>query len=247
MVRLLALLLVACSASAVEATTEPRADAPALGSEAYTDAVRADVHGATEGIHQLAAHTRTWDAATRAAVRDAARELATQCPYNRATMQLPQVLDGVLARTAGAIPAIHREHAGVLAAGVSAHVALLTAIGAADLPTPLHSDYLSKLPPAALVSGASLRADPDPIGRTRALLDVLPGLVEGYDPITVDRIDAATATMAAATRDQWPMKLHMLTWRDGIQDLALVAETEAARAELKAADDLLDTLLQQRC
>lgn len=175
-----------------------------------------------------------------ARARDAGVTLITNCPFNRGAAQVPLVMQRVLARHAD--PALAS-----LKAGVDAHVAVLDQLGLSALPAPGYGDYLY-MSSAGVVSGAELAASPDPVGLSLILMQDLPGLVQGYDDHTLDKIHQSGAVLGAATGDRWPLKHELEGFsREMAELMAEGSLSAAAFADLEALSGLLDEYVGHRC
>ncbi|MCB9779194.1 MAG: hypothetical protein H6742_11575 [Alphaproteobacteria bacterium] len=223
-------------AATADAWPSPPPDALAAWSHALAHEGAEPATGSLQRIHGDFAQL-TPDQQRQA--RDAAASIISDCPYNRSMVQVPLVLQQVLAR--------HDDPAlSAVKAGVDAHVAVLRDLGVDALPLPAAGRNLDR-PLVGLTTAAALRDSADPIGETRVLVDQIEGLVAAYDADTVARITTAADTLAKATGGQWALEGQLVGLQKELQRVLLVVEDPALRVELIALDGLLAELVRQAC
>ena len=183
---------------------------------------------------------------SRARVEAASHTLVRNCPFNRASVQIPIAMRAVLARhDASTLPTEAQPGWKALQEGLDAHVATLGAIGAAALPLPAEGDYLHHVD--GLVDGRALVRLDDPLTPTYRLVDGVSSLVQGYDEATLDRIGAAQEVMRAPTSDTWTLKWHSIGWREGLLALDPALAGHPAQADVQRMIDTLSRLFEQSC
>ncbi len=177
----------------------------------------------------------------------AASRLVRNCPYNRASAGLPELLGlvltphfGLLAdpRLASSSPSLARG-LGDLRAALDQHGRLIEALGLAPMPTPEPGDYL----PAQSVWGSAVLPftrgqSPALIERAIAELDTVRDLVDAYPAETKELIDEANSVLKQATEDRWSMKGELLAYRTTLMEIDALAGAFAHRVPEELRDPL---------
>ncbi len=194
----------------------------------------ADVRGTLASIEGVRAQVMAMSAEQRAEAKEAAHALMVSCPYNRASFQLPFAMEHIASRyEADDQHGLIRDDWRRLRQGLAAHVEVLDALGGGELPAPQSGDYLVTLAPELVVDRAHLDRAEDPIGETMELMLRIQDLVDGYDPATKARIDGTSATLSAATGDQWTLKLQLIGWKTALERMEPFIEDEAMAADVR--------------
>ena len=188
------------------------------------------------------------DRQRRSDVQEAAAVLMVNCPYNRASFQLPIAMQSVVARyNADQQHNVISEDWRRLQQGLTMHVQVLDALGGGQLLTPLNGDHLMQMNPALVLDRGQLATSPDPVGDTLALLEQVGELVEGYDMETMAKIEAASGPLAEATGDQWTLKLQIIGWRAALQRMEPFAQDAKMKADIRQMIEAMDAYVRERC
>ncbi len=251
--RLLLFALAACQPADAEVTppVDPAVDAEvseapadvdglpaALAADALLEA-REGVEAAAHNLEILHGDVAAMKPEAKAEMRAAVVELIVNCPYNRASLQLPLLLEGELA------PHDDPELADLKAA-LARHVDLLEALELDSLELPKAGDNLFE-GVAAVHTRASLAAHPDPVGETRVLVDQIKPMVQAYSDETLSRLDAARAVTRPASREQWPLGNQLVGYSVELERVILVTEDEAVRTDARIWLDLLHGYMATSC
>lgn len=201
----------------------------------------------------------------RQELSDAASEITRNCPYNRASVSLPLTVSAVLGRHQALLndPAFRAvapeasRHLEGMVTNVATWASIYETLGVADLPAPRAGDYLET---QALVLAVDLQAPDDALAALSLALDAVPSLVDGYDPRTLAKIEAAQATLDGAFEGGWPLKIELIAFRNSIEQVMKESRMRATTApeELQAAfawldrdmlalKELIDTFVSLRC
>ena len=231
-------LLAGCQPTAATAEAWPSPPPDALSAAPHSLA-REGVEPATASLRRIHDGFTQLTPDQQRQARQAAASIISDCPYNRSMVQVPLVLQQVLAR--------HDEPAlTAVKAAVDAHVVVLRDLGVDALPPPVAGGNLDR-PLRGLTTAAALRDSADPIGETRVLVDQIEGLVAAYDADTLARISTAADTLGKATEGQWALEGPLVGMQRELQRVLLVTEDPALRVELIALDGLLAELVRQSC
>ncbi|MBX2796469.1 MAG: hypothetical protein KTR31_02335 [Myxococcales bacterium] len=177
---------------------------------------------------------------------EAAATLARNCPYNRAAMQVPLVLQHELTRTdIDGLPWPAQWRWAEMASHVEQQIARLESLGALQLPLPEAGDYLASQPD--LLTRAELSTHPDPMAATQALLDRVGALVKGYDEATRATITQATDTLYVATGNPWPPKHDTSVVEALLADLVPLLEDHPAQDRVERMLKMVQGLTTQGC
>lgn len=194
---------------------------------------------ATVSLRAIDDGVRALPADNLAQAREAAAVIVSECPYNRSLVQLPVVMQLVLARHDD--PGLAK-----LKQAVDLQVSVLDQLGVAALPLPRAGAYLDRDMPG-LATAAHLASRVDPIGETRLLTDQIEGLVEAYDPGTTARIDAASEVLSLATQGQWALKGQLAGQREALRQLSAETTDPALKADLDGLEQLISDVMALYC
>lgn len=193
---LLLTVLGGCTAMAAKVTSspaEPISDASPPQESDSQEFDRVTIDQALERLERLSP-------SQRARLTKSMRVLAVNCPYTRASLQLPIALSEVVSRIdAAQIDPPMQDAWRELERGLKVHVAVLDVMGV-DLGLPSPGDHLYTMAdPRGGVDRATLTASSDPIGDTVRLIDQNDALVAAFDDGTRDliaqQVDAAYPLM----------------------------------------------------
>lgn len=238
--RLTLVLFAACSACSFADAVVPAPTVPT--STEATDAHRADAEPVLERLRQA----RPRD---RAALKVAIGNLSVSCPYTRASLQLPLVLEQVVSSLAAEDLAPHaRAPWTELQRGLKAHVALLDAMGV-DLRLPAAGDHLLWATEGrAIVDRTTLAASPDPIGDTMQLIARNDAIVEAMDDATRASIERDSGTVYAVIQPMTTTMYHLTArWHEALRTLAPSVQDPTDRARLERLIRVLDEHEKQGC
>lgn len=195
------------------------------GAARADEAVRpvADLGSAVAEMEALAARIDAAPAAARQRDAAATGELATNCPFNRATFMLVLTLDRQLPEldTRPLTPA-ERAQFDLVVRGVTAQARVAEGIGGAELPAPFPGDFLDGdfiTGRRWFVDGAAFAVSADPIAETEAVLAQVPELVGAMPSATHARIGAAWRTLGADV-DQQLWFGALTEWEESYRALA---------------------------
>lgn len=241
---LFSLLLVACHvADAVEAMPTPFVE-PSLGE----DLSRVDVRGTTTATEAVLKQVRSLTPAQRSKAAESLRVLTLNCPYTRATVQVPLAVHRVvMGIDPEGIDAFVRRDWAMLQRGLTAHVAIFDALEA-DLPLPETADYLFvEADTPVIVTREALLASPDPLAATWPLVEGNERLVEGYDQGTRDHIEHHIQRMREDTLHPWALASHTQGWMDALRRIEPFVSDANTKAAVRDLIDLLDAHSRQGC
>lgn len=183
----------------------------------------------------------------RLEARLAANLLLGNCPWNRASVQLPVALALVAGRHDAARLDGEVGDAWLrLQLGLAEHVALLDPFGVTALRAPLPGEYLANHPDVVLTR-IQLHAAADPLAATRPLLDQIPALVDSYDLATREFIEMDSLQLRHHTAEQWPYAGLLDGWREALVALEPKIRDEALLRDVRAMIDALDAYGQTGC
>lgn len=226
---ILYLALAACSSADAANKVNPNA----IAMDPHEHAI-SDVRGTLTSIEHIRDQVMAMDAKRRSEVQRASAVLMVNCPYNRASFQLPIALNRLASRyEADAQHDLIRDDWRRLRQSLSAHVEALDVLGGGDLATPAKGDYLVKLAPEHVVDRAHLDRTLEPVGATMGLMLEISELVDAYDEETKAKIDAASATLASATGDQWTLQLQLIGYKAALERMQPFIEDEAMKADVR--------------
>ncbi|MFK7931603.1 MAG: hypothetical protein AB8H79_25710 [Myxococcota bacterium] len=240
--------LIGCSASIPAGLTVP-AGAESTVHDVSLDVERmsTDVAFGTQTLDRLASHVESLPAADRAVLAGASRELAINCPYNRASFMVPLAVERELSLIDLSAVSLENRLAIVeFKEGVAAHARLLRAIGADALPLPHSPDYLAQVP-YELLDGPAFAHAPDAIERSERLVRLIPEMVAEIPPNTMDRLDAARALMEVQLGNQVIRSSVLRLWAETSAKLVPGVQHEASKAHLQRVAHLLDALRGNSC
>lgn len=201
---------------------------------------------AAEDVTAYAARVAALEPLVRPAVEEAVGSLQVDCPYNRASFQLPVAL----ALAAGSVEGRGLEPEAratwrAVRSGLVAHAAAVDALAGPDWRMPAPGENLHGLD--AIVSRAELEAAEDPIATTTALLVQITATVDDYDDATTARIEAASDTLRPFEASPWRLKLALLGWKAGLEAVAPQLTDATERARLEAMIAAIDLFASTRC
>lgn len=184
--------------------------------------------------------------AEREHIAAATRVMATHCPYNRATMQLPQALLIEMSRSdASTLPPVARMQWAQLRSGLELHVSVLASLGATGLPLPAPGDYLHGEP--AMIDSATLWQSADPLSATEQLALETRRLVAGFDAETQRKLDTARAVVRPHTGDADLLKWPILGWEKGLERLDAALGHHEAALSVRRMIEVTKTYTRQGC
>jgi len=254
MTTLLILWLSGCTLA--DASQRPTADTHRPGAVleqvidglSFDELLLADARGAALGMELVRDDLARLDPATRTEVAASMHLLVRNCPYTRASVQLPRALHRVLQETPlGAVDGGYAQSDWVqLRRGLKAHVEALDLLGA-HLPLPETGDYLYRTDADWLVDDAGLAASPDPIADVLRLIEQVDPLVSGYDGVTRDVIAHHQERVSDRTGQHWVLSRHVWSWRDALTRLEPFVEEPATKAKVRQMLDALNTLGMDGC
>jgi hypothetical protein len=249
MTLLFSLLLTGCvSADAGVRRADASVAAPVDHGLTLDELMFADVRGAARATEIVRDDLRALSPEARAEVAASMEVLVRNCPFTRASVQLPRALHRVVMETPlGEIDGGYAQSDWLsLRRGLTAHVEALDAMGA-HLPLPETGDYLYEAGDGWLLDDAALARADDPVAATLPLLHRVRPLVEGYDRATADRIDLHRRRIEGHTMHGWVLSEHVWAWRDALVRMApFVAEPEA-KARVQAMLEALEALGREGC
>lgn len=183
-----------------------------LDREALT---RADVRGTARSIELTLQDIERLSPKRRAAVAESYRVLSVNCPYTRASMQLPLALHKVVMSIEPdrLDPLVQRDWAN-LQRGLTTHVAVIEALGG-DLASPAPGDHLHGAE-ALLLDRATLDASLDPIAAIMPLIDEITPLVHTLDGPNTERIEKSRQDVDQAI-GQATLGLHLGGWENALR------------------------------
>jgi len=218
-------------------STPERSEAVALAEATPTKPaplpeLNSDSRNAVPFHAELVRRLEAMPASELADVQAAASRLVRNCPYNRASAELPIILDELLQPHyalldqrefgVGWTSPVLIERLTTIRAALAEHRRLLTTLGLHPLPQPQSGDYLARAhayqPAWAPESGASAR-----IEHTLARLEAVNDLVASYDEETLAVIDAANAIVGPALDDRWPLQTVASTYRTTLWEIEALA------------------------
>lgn len=183
------------------------------------DEVSEDPEYLTQALAAVAVHIEYLPEDERQALTEAARDLATNCPYSRAGFGASLLLDQQLAQLDGSdLPEHAQRRLAELQLQVGLHARIVRAMGGGDLSMPLPSDYLFSV--LDLDDATSLLARPDAVQRTRTRIAGLPELVDRMPVHAQHRIAAAREIVDPhmgrmwlhyGVMERWSRELHTVS------------------------------------
>lgn len=238
--RLFLLVLASCAFADAYPPPTPKNPDAALSAEAFHALVSDGAQGTTRGVRVARERIDALSGTDRLEARLAAHLLMGNCPWNRASVQLPIALSLVAARhdPARMDPEVGAEWRR-LQVGLAEHVALLDQFGVTALRAPLPGDYLATHTDV-IVTRAQLDAAADPLAVTRALVDQIPALVAGYDLATGEFIEMDRLQLQAHTAGAWPYPDLLDGWRVALVALEPKVRDEALLRDVRAMISVLE-------
>jgi len=204
----------------------------------------ADPEAEPPSVDEMLRHLESLPPRQRAVLTEAMGTLVVNCPYTRASLQLPLVMHAVISRIdTSHIDPDARDAWRELQRGLEVHVALLDTIGV-DLRSPTPGDHLhGAADPGAMVDRTTLAASADPIGTTMRLIEQNNALVDALDEETKDLIrglnDTAYARMGQTTMfhqtDRWHQALRRIA--PSVTDVEAKGQVDAMLEALSAHDE----------
>ena len=243
------LLTTACSAipTAEAVATEVSAGAPAEAApEAGPEAP--DTQEVARLSEQRLVEVQGLSPKQRTELSANVRVLTVNCPYTRASWQLPLVLDRVVSELGPDLveePQAREEWEG-LRRGLRSQVAMLDLMGV-DLAYPQPGDYLvSAADPEALVDRATLLQLADPVGATMHLLESNDDLTSSMDESTQHLI-RRNADSAYELMGPTSMYEQNDGWLRALRRVAPAVSDPVARRRVEAMIKALDLHASQGC
>lgn len=239
------LVCMGCATATPPAVPEP-VPAPTITNFEIAPLER-DVSLATSTLDQIGAHVRSLPAEERDKVRSAARELATNCPYTRATYMVPLALEAELAALdVEAMSPATRTRIAQVQRGVTAHADVVRAIGAAELPMPTPNDFLGTVL-FYVVDGKFLADDPLKVEHTRQALAIAPDIAALMSTDYGLRIDEAHAELEPHYGHRLVTLAASKAWKTALSEIDRESLPADDAARLDGIDRMLQGLLDSRC
>jgi hypothetical protein len=246
LIPLLLALLGGCTlATANETAPATCSDTPIQGLD-REELTRVDVRGTARSIELTLQDIERLSPERRAEVVEAYRVLSVNCPFTRASMQLPFALhDVVIEIDAGAMdPLVQRDWAN-LQRGLTTHVAVVRALGG-DLALPAPGDHLYGLGDALLVDRDALLDSPDPIAATMPLIGEITNLGRQLDGLASERIEVSRHEVDSAI-GQATLGLHLGGWENALRRIEPFVHETHNRARIEAMIEALSSWGSQGC
>jgi hypothetical protein len=194
-----------------------------------------DTQSTAASVQTVLDHVQSLPPDQRQELADAAAVLMVNCPYRRASAQLPMALHLTVSsiQPEDVAPEARAELA-ALQQGLALHVELLDAIGG-GLATPTVGDALfDHAAPGTLIDADMLQSAADPMASTQLLVSAIPDLVDTLDDNESDRIGHNVET--AYTYLDAPVLLthQVLGWHYSLDALSPHVTDPAAQAQVQS-------------
>jgi hypothetical protein len=214
----------------------------------FDELVYVDVRGATQAMEMVRDQVRALDPSARTEVAESMNFLARNCPYTRASIQLPRAMHQVFVETPlGSIDALAQSDWEYFRRGLTAHVDTHAAMGVA-LPLPESGDYLFRAAPQPwLVDEQALRGAANPMVPTESLLAQVDDLVEGIDESTMEGIRFHTGRVDHHIGHSWTLSNHLQGWREALLKIEPHLTEPEAQAKVRQMLEALDRYGRQGC
>jgi hypothetical protein len=202
-------------------------------------------------MERLAKSVAALPEAEREPLVAAVADLATNCPYSRASFMLILTLERELERLdPSRLGVIDHGRFELLVRGVRAHVAILRSLQGDELPMPivgdyLRGDYLSG--PHHFVDGETFAAAADPILETQRVLNQVLDLVGAMPSGTASRVDRAWKVLAGVLVHAETSDRALRQWGRAFQELAPALGRAGAEERTGRLSRLLAQHLDSRC
>ena len=182
--------------------------------------VHTDLRGTVTSIEAVRDQVQTLDGKALKEAQDASAVLMQNCPYNRASFQLPFVMQQVAHKYDAEFQDERiQDDWRRFQRGLDAHAETLVLLSGGELTKPGKKDYLAQVDAQFIATRGDLAKSSDPLGETQEFMRLIPDLVDAYDDETKAKIDAATPVLAMATGDQWTLKAQLIGWRSAIEKI----------------------------
>jgi hypothetical protein len=208
-------------------------------------------------IRESSAQLNALGPVDRAQAAAALRALTASCPYTRAAMLLPFVVqDAIAAMPDTAVAPAARAELAALRSALAGQVEALAALGV-EVPAPAPGDALFGQPAARVPSRAALAAAADPVAAMSSSIQAIRPIAQGIDDATQATLDAHSARLEAATGlarpcprgpwavrpgHPWTLGLQRGEARAALARLSAAAVDAEARAQIDALVGLIDAL-----
>jgi hypothetical protein len=242
----LLLLLTGCSVVGADECTSASAHAPHF--PRFGDPDQVDVRATAQSIDEMLLDVQQLSPEQRATATESMRILSVNCPFTRASMQLPIALHEAVGRIApGQIDPLVQTDWMYLRHGLATHVALLDALSI-DLPQPVPGDHLYIEGDAVLIIGRdALVAAAAPIQAAAPLIEQITPLVDEIDEPTMELIRLHSHLAGDAIGHPWTLGRQLGGWEKALRRIEPFVDDADTRAQIGAMIEVLDRYGEQGC
>ncbi|MEZ4322898.1 MAG: hypothetical protein R3F61_35860 [Myxococcota bacterium] len=219
---------------------EPQSDA-----RSPDDLATLDARGAAESIGVVLADIQALSPKDRAAAGASLAILSVECPYTRASRQIPfALLETVSSIDPSQVDPLVDTDLATLQRGLKTHIAVSDALDR-ELAMPAPGDALFGAP--GLLDRAAMERSPDLLGETTLFVDHVPERVAALGPETIEVITQHTHRVDRTTGHIWTLTPQIRGWHAALQRLLPFVTDPDARMRVQRAVEMLDRYRGMGC